>query len=592
MSAISDFNKVWGQKFPGSAVPPPKQWEDDVKSNLDKHKNRVKELKTELKQEEEYVKFLEALLDDVEKKKEPGSLESLQEPVAEEDYKEKEMEDEASIIEAKEVSPSLESINSVRTEETLPVESNPEEMSSSKESLPGSESVDTVEESPLKENGASGTPGEEKETLSEEDKDHFVTVIEVNGSDKSGSSSNQSGSDKRLKKVPPRPPPKHMRPRSAVDGSSTPTHLRTFSFEPTGEENSRKPKGGMSSFKPAVANAITTNNNSKSSNANGSSEVRPIVFDSKRGSENNGAGSMELESNRASLPPQAILKKFEGSRMPLPAPPLAKIGRKPPVDSERRVKGSKISDMVSKMESSNHSAKPSGGAELTPKRAIRKTPYAPPGLVTNSNDPALSDYVDPCDADFMAESEEVYNSLIPEQQKSSLDRHQKNSLGRRMNNSKSNCMENEDGEEPLYDAVAADPEEHEGEDDDYVTLDEGPNKTGSANNNTSSGNSGSENLSVNNAFIHNNLSGSGRTKKTSSLPTNKGLTKDGGMGISNSNNDVSTIKSQNSVISGLSIATTTSSGTASETEGLTGSPLPQDNSQYYANIDFFTKTRY
>jgi len=63
------------------------------------------------------------------------------------------------------------------------------------------------------------------------------------------------------------------------------------------------------------------------------------------------------------------------------------------------------------------------------------------------------------------------------------------------------------------------------------------------------------------------------------------------------NNDIATIKSQTSIISGQSIATTTSSGTTSDTEGVTGSPLPHDHQgrehknsiANYVNIDYFLR---
>ncbi|XP_023247282.1 active breakpoint cluster region-related protein [Copidosoma floridanum] len=67
MSVFGDFQRVWVERFPDSALPA--AWEEDVKANLIKHKHKVALLKEELEKEEFYVEYLERLLIDVEKHK-------------------------------------------------------------------------------------------------------------------------------------------------------------------------------------------------------------------------------------------------------------------------------------------------------------------------------------------------------------------------------------------------------------------------------------------------------------------------------------------------------------------------------------------
>lgn len=67
MSVFGDFQRVWVQRFPESALPA--AWEEDVRANLAKHKQKVAILKEELEKEEFYVEYLETLLSDVEKHK-------------------------------------------------------------------------------------------------------------------------------------------------------------------------------------------------------------------------------------------------------------------------------------------------------------------------------------------------------------------------------------------------------------------------------------------------------------------------------------------------------------------------------------------
>lgn len=67
MSVFGDFQQVWLQRFPES--PLPGAWEEDVRANLAKHKQKVTILKEELEKEQFYVEYLERLLSDVEQHK-------------------------------------------------------------------------------------------------------------------------------------------------------------------------------------------------------------------------------------------------------------------------------------------------------------------------------------------------------------------------------------------------------------------------------------------------------------------------------------------------------------------------------------------
>lgn len=77
MSVFGDFQQVWLQRFPES--PLPGAWEEDVRANLEKHKQKVSLLKEELEKEEFYVEYLERLLNDVEQHKKKLAKEKSQE---------------------------------------------------------------------------------------------------------------------------------------------------------------------------------------------------------------------------------------------------------------------------------------------------------------------------------------------------------------------------------------------------------------------------------------------------------------------------------------------------------------------------------
>lgn len=77
MSVFGDFQQVWLQRFPES--PLPGAWEEDVRANLAKHKQKVSLLKEELEKEEFYVEYLERLLCDVEQHKKKLAKEKFEE---------------------------------------------------------------------------------------------------------------------------------------------------------------------------------------------------------------------------------------------------------------------------------------------------------------------------------------------------------------------------------------------------------------------------------------------------------------------------------------------------------------------------------
>lgn len=76
MSIFGDFQRVWVQRFPDSALPA--AWEEDVRANLVKHQHKVAALREELEKEEFYVEYLERLLADVERHKQLANNSTLE----------------------------------------------------------------------------------------------------------------------------------------------------------------------------------------------------------------------------------------------------------------------------------------------------------------------------------------------------------------------------------------------------------------------------------------------------------------------------------------------------------------------------------
>ena len=66
-SIFNEFCQAWGARFPGSDLPT--AWEEDVRANLKKHKDKVAFMQEELDKELLYVEYLEKLLSDIEKQK-------------------------------------------------------------------------------------------------------------------------------------------------------------------------------------------------------------------------------------------------------------------------------------------------------------------------------------------------------------------------------------------------------------------------------------------------------------------------------------------------------------------------------------------
>ncbi|EFA00987.1 active breakpoint cluster region-related protein [Tribolium castaneum] len=71
MSVFNDFQQVWLQRFPDN--PLPGAWEEHVKLNLAKHRQKVSMFKEEVRKEEIYVEYLERLLLDIQKHKKQES---------------------------------------------------------------------------------------------------------------------------------------------------------------------------------------------------------------------------------------------------------------------------------------------------------------------------------------------------------------------------------------------------------------------------------------------------------------------------------------------------------------------------------------
>ena len=82
MSVFNEFCQAWRLKFPGETLPG--VWEEDLRANLIKHKQKLQALKLDVEKEEFYVKFLENVLTDVEnsKQRNPSQSESYSESTA------------------------------------------------------------------------------------------------------------------------------------------------------------------------------------------------------------------------------------------------------------------------------------------------------------------------------------------------------------------------------------------------------------------------------------------------------------------------------------------------------------------------------
>lgn len=70
MSVFSDFQRMWRQRFPDNSLS--SEWEEDVRSSLQRHKQKIIDLQKELEQETLYVEYLDRLLEDVGKFRDAG----------------------------------------------------------------------------------------------------------------------------------------------------------------------------------------------------------------------------------------------------------------------------------------------------------------------------------------------------------------------------------------------------------------------------------------------------------------------------------------------------------------------------------------
>lgn len=185
MSVFGDFRNVWVQRFPGCELPA--AWEEDVRANLEKHKQKVAVLKEELEKEEFYVEYLERLLIDVAKYK------------TNDNKNDKEKEEEERYPPREEKVPAKDA-----PADELTVDRCIGELS--KDIPPEPKVVRSNSEKPGK---ITEPENVRPRSNTQPNISNFVTVIEVNGL------KNQP-----QKKVPPKPPPKTISLTSSIDGSS------------------------------------------------------------------------------------------------------------------------------------------------------------------------------------------------------------------------------------------------------------------------------------------------------------------------------------------------------------------------------------
>ncbi|KAK9882673.1 hypothetical protein WA026_022724 [Henosepilachna vigintioctopunctata] len=193
MSVFGDFQQVWLQRFPES--PLPGAWEEDVRANLSKHKQKVLLLREELEKEQFYVEYLERLLNDVEQHKK--QVESGKKG------------DNRNVIET-----DL-SKNTAKDEESLP--------DIDHESISANMCINELS----KKHPVSGTDENPKTPT---DDSTFVTVIEVNGLKNS-----EINPDKRPPKVPDKPDT-HLKKTIQEHSSSRSDSLESSSELQTADE--------------------------------------------------------------------------------------------------------------------------------------------------------------------------------------------------------------------------------------------------------------------------------------------------------------------------------------------------------------------
>ncbi|XP_050301687.1 active breakpoint cluster region-related protein-like [Anthonomus grandis grandis] len=193
MSVFGDFQQVWLQRFPDS--PLPGAWEEDVRANLAKHKQKVALLKEELEKEQFYVEYLERLLSDVEQHKKKLAKEKA---ISEETQAEilgvdsnKGGEDALSKRASADIS-------------LLPQDQSTNESFSAHMCITEISKQLKKSHSDVSDKAASES---EAETKGQENEGTFVTVIEVNGLNKKEGESPTGSYPKKPPKVPARPEP-------------------------------------------------------------------------------------------------------------------------------------------------------------------------------------------------------------------------------------------------------------------------------------------------------------------------------------------------------------------------------------------------
>lgn len=219
MSVFGDFRNVWVQRFPDSDLPA--AWEEDVRANLEKHKQKVAVLREELEKEEFYVEYLEQLLIDVAKHKTRGTND---EEGSNDDKKTGEGTDSSSVKsrptsvqgmgleESSETSGSNVGDNiqsSVESVETVHKDSANQCISELSATLPDSHSISRSNSDVPNRNRVLETKRPRCNT--HPDISNYVTVIEVNGLNVVKSECMKEALDSQVaatKKIPPTPPPK------------------------------------------------------------------------------------------------------------------------------------------------------------------------------------------------------------------------------------------------------------------------------------------------------------------------------------------------------------------------------------------------
>ncbi|XP_045772789.1 active breakpoint cluster region-related protein isoform X2 [Maniola jurtina] len=242
MSVFGDFQRVWVQRFPESALPA--AWEEDVRANLAKHKQKVAILREELEKEEFYVEYLETLLSDVEKHKAIQGSRTVPPSGADtNDDKTSDSKQDCDSL-SKKSETSLKSDDSIEAPECEEVHlrSKPvnfaerssvnqciNELSSNlaAEAARRRCNSEIVQRTDIDSNDLGTTNKTQNKTRPASQAGDFVTVIEVNGlkaaenaakkSDDSPQSSESSSAEATAskKKVPPKPPPKVFSKRGA-----------------------------------------------------------------------------------------------------------------------------------------------------------------------------------------------------------------------------------------------------------------------------------------------------------------------------------------------------------------------------------------